>query len=160
MNPQDPLAALHPLREPLQVGWWPPAPGWWLLLVALLLLLGAGVYFLWRRYRRNAYRRQALLQLQAIREHYLQDRDGQACITATNALLKSVAIRAYPLRDVAAISGEHWLEFLNAGLGSEHAFDAGFALAAYRPARDAVDLDALYSSAALWIQRHKAVPHA
>lgn len=160
MNPQDPLAALHPLREPLQIGWWPPAPGWWLLLAALLLLLGAGLYFMWRHYRRNAYRRQALLQLKAIRAHYLQDRDERACITATNTLLKSVAIKAYPRRDVAAISGEPWLEFLNAGLGSEHTFDAGFALAAYRPASGAVDVDALYSSAALWIQRHKAVPHA
>ena len=63
MNPQDPLAALHPLREPLPIGWWPPAPGWWLLaglaLAALLLLAWHAL----RRYRANAYRRQALFRL-------------------------------------------------------------------------------------------------
>ncbi|MFN2329932.1 MAG: DUF4381 family protein, partial [Chromatocurvus sp.] len=56
MTPQDPLQALHPLREPPPVGWWPPAPGWWFIAIfsaTLLLLLAA---WIWRRYRRNRYR--------------------------------------------------------------------------------------------------------
>ena len=64
MNPQDPLAALHPLRTPEPIGWWPLAPGWWVLLVAVVLLAALAVYLARRHYRRNAYRRVAMLQLQ------------------------------------------------------------------------------------------------
>ena len=38
MNPQDPLAALHPLRTPEPIGWWPLAPGWWVLLMFVPLV--------------------------------------------------------------------------------------------------------------------------
>ena len=54
MNPPDPLAELNPLREPLMVSWWPPAPGWWI--ISLLVLLGIiliGIA-LRRRHRKNA----------------------------------------------------------------------------------------------------------
>ena len=64
MNPQDPLAALHPLREPVAIGWWPPAPGWWLLAGLVLAALLALAWYALRRYRANAYRRQALARPQ------------------------------------------------------------------------------------------------
>ena len=70
MNPQDPLANLHPLREPELIGWWPLAPGWWILIVIALLCLGALIYLLIRRSRRNAYRRLALSQLQNLHAKY------------------------------------------------------------------------------------------
>ncbi|NQY04093.1 MAG: DUF4381 family protein [Halieaceae bacterium] len=51
MNPQsDPLAALHPLREPAAIALWPPAPGWWLLALLLMVLLIAAALWLRRRY--------------------------------------------------------------------------------------------------------------
>ncbi len=46
MNPQDPLSQLHPLRDPVAIGWWPLAPGWWLLLGLMVLVLAIAV-FLW-----------------------------------------------------------------------------------------------------------------
>lgn len=160
MNPQDPLAGLHSLREPLHIGWWPLAPGWWLLLAALLMVLAGGAYLLWRRYRRNAYRRQALLQLKTIHQRYLEQQDEPACISAVNALLKSVAIKAYPRRDVAAISGEAWLDFLNAGLNKGQQFETAFGHEAYRPETGKVDLQALHHCAALWIRQHQGVRNA
>ena len=70
MNPQDPLADLHPLRQPELIGWWPPALGWWLLLLAVILCVASLVYVLLWRYRRNAYRRRALIQLQSLHTDY------------------------------------------------------------------------------------------
>ena len=155
MNPQDPLAQLHPLREPLPVGWWPPAPGWWLLALLLLVLgLTLGWYLL-RRYRARAYRRQALAQLARLKLQYQQHGDELQFIAGANALLKSVALVAYPRREVAASSGADWLAFLNSAAGQEAQFPAGFASGAYLPRGHGIDINQLQRSAATWIRRHR-----
>ena len=155
MNPQDPLAALHPLRQPDPISWWPLAPGWWLLIVLLLLGLGALVYLVVRRYRSNAYRRQALTQLEQLRQEHLQHKDDSAYLAGTNALLKSVALRAYPRREVAACSGDTWLDFLNSSCKQAGQFPADFVSAAYRKQCPPIDMEELYKSAACWIKRHE-----
>ena len=87
MNPQDPLAALHPLREPELVSWWPPAPGWWVLGALLLLGLAILTWFALRRYQRNAYRRQALARLEALQSEYRSAGDLGSYAAGINALL-------------------------------------------------------------------------
>ena len=155
MNPQDPLAALHPLRQPEPIGWWPPAPGWWLLMVMLIVALAALAYVLVRRYRANAYRRRALTQLEQLRQEHLRDRDTAAYLAGANALLKSVALRAYPRRDVAARSGAAWLDFLNQSCASIE-FPPDFVTAAYRRQCPQLDLDNIHQCASHWIKRHEA----
>ena len=113
MYPRDPLAQLHPLREPELIGWWPLAPGWWLLLALLALALAGLGWYLLRRYRANAYRRQGLRQLAVIFSDYEASRDTQRCLQEVNALLKSVALRSYTRREVASATGMPWVEFLN-----------------------------------------------
>ena len=156
MNPQDPLAALHPLREPPPIGWWPPAPGWWALAALCLLALLLMAYVLLRRYRANAYRRKALARLE---ELYLQQQsqpDQPQFQAQLNALLKAVALAAYPRRDVAAISGRQWLEFLNAGLGEADRFPAEFVSGAYSREPAPIADERLHRSARQWIKRHRS----
>ncbi len=155
MNPADPLAQLHPLREPLPISWWPPAPGWWLLAALLLVLLLALAWYLLRRYRARAYRRVALAQLARLQAAYRQHGDAQQFIAQTNALLKSVALVSYPRREVAASTGADWLAFLNAGLAPDARFPAGFANGAYLRRGPDIDIDQLQRSAASWIKRHR-----
>ena len=155
MNPQDPLANLHPLREPELIGWWPLAPGWWLLLAIVLLCLATLVYILLRRYRANAYRRRALVQLQSLREQFSADEDSSHYITDINALLKSVALVAYPRREVAANSGQEWLSFLNRSMGADDQFREDFATAAYQRACPEMDMERLHRVANRWINRHE-----
>ncbi|MBK6800299.1 MAG: DUF4381 domain-containing protein [Novosphingobium sp.] len=57
------LARLHDITEPPAPGLWPLAPGWWLVVTLLVLLLMRGGQWVWRRWRANAYRRQALRAL-------------------------------------------------------------------------------------------------
>ena len=139
MNPQDPLANLHPLREPLAIGWWPPAPGWWLLLAITIAALVAAVYFLYRHYRANAYRRRALTALEQLRANFVEHADSRSYLSQTNALLKSVALIAYPQRDIAALSGRQWLDFLNARVKTADLFQQDFAAATYR--KESPDID-------------------
>ncbi len=155
MNPQDPLAALNPLREPDPIAWWPPAPGWWLLL-ALVALLGLLALWLFvKRYRANAYRREALSQLQRSYEAYRGGADKSAFLAQTNALLKAVALQAYPRRAVAASSGEAWFRFLNSQLADTEQFPPEFMLAAYRKDCPEIDAERLNHVARSWIKCHE-----
>lgn len=156
MNPQDPLAALHPLREPLPVGWWPPAPGWWILLILLAMSIAIISWILLRRRKARAYRRQALAQLEALHNRYRETRDAKAYVAAANALLKSAALIAYPRREVAGSSGSRWLAFLNEGLPPAEQFPEEFVHSAYRKNGVAMDVELLHSTAARWIRRHGA----
>ena len=154
MNP-DPLAALHPLREPAAVGWWPPAPGWWVLLLLALAVIAVTCYLLWRRYQRGAYRRRALRQLEQLHCQHAQNPDNGRYLEGVNALLKSVALVAYPARDVASRHGESWRLFLNEHLPGDEQFTEEFGDAAYRQTPPAIDEQKLYRSASYWIRHHK-----
>ena len=156
MNPQDPLANLHPLREPPLIDWWPPAPGWWLLLICTLLGIMALGYFLIRRFRANAYRRRALAQLQDLHEKYMADSNTGQYIGETNALLKSVAILAYPRRQVAASSGEEWRSFLNSKMQTGEQFPENFFTAAYQKVCPEMDMALVHRAAQRWIKQHEA----
>ena len=155
MNPQDPLAELQPLREPGLIGWWPPAPGWWLLLALFILALAGISWLLWRRYQANAYRRRALRQLERLRTTYLEDHDSKRYVSASNALLKSVALRAYPADRVASRSGDDWAAFLDSTVAGGCEFPGTMASALYQRAAPEIDLDRMYNCAVTWIRKHE-----
>ena len=82
--------------------WWPLAPGWWVLIALLTVAALIGLCrFLLKRHR-NAYRRWALKELDALEEPGMLP-----------TLLKRVALAAYPREEVGALSGRAWLSFLN-----------------------------------------------
>jgi len=155
VNAQDPLANLHPLREPALIGWWPPAPGWWILAGLAILGLLALLWFLLRRYRANAYRRQALAQLHELHEAFVATRNPGEYTAGINALLKSVALHAYPRRDVAPTNGDAWLQFLNARVRAGERFQADYTSAAYRRESPELDMEQVQRAARNWIKRHE-----
>lgn len=156
MNPQDPLAALHPLREPLPISWWPPAPGWWILALLCLLTVLLLAWWLRKRHRESAYRRAALAELDNLKSQYLKTSDASGYLAQANALLKSAALIAYPRRQVAASSGAHWLNFLNAAATGDDAFPDVFVSGAYRPEPQDIDVEQIHRAASHWIKHHEA----
>jgi len=155
VNPQDPLSALQPLRDPAAIGWWPPAPGWWLLALLTLLLASAIGWALYRRRRRRAYRRRAMRQLDALRARHSGNNDAVAFATELNALLKRVALDAYAREDLAAAAGEDWETFLNESAPDGPRFAAGFTRAIYRNDGASLHMDSLYAAARHWLQNHR-----
>ena len=163
MNPQDPLAALNALREPASIGWWPLAPGWWILIALFTIAAAVLCHFLRKRYKNNAYRRLALLQLKDINTELEPDNPASngthAAVTATNALLKSVALRVFPRHDIAALSGKSWLNFLNSTTANKSdtvTFPAEFANAVYQRQDINLDIQQLLAAAEHWIKTHRA----
>lgn len=169
MNPQqapDPLANLHPLRQPAEIAWWPPAPGWWLLLALVLLLVLGLCWLTWRRHRARRYRREAAARLDALHSAHRAD-PATPFAAPCNQLLKAVALRSFPANEVAGLHGRAWLDFLNdtfnntlnntapasIGRGRVH-FPDTFPDQLYRKNNEAEDIDLLYRAARRWILHH------
>lgn len=160
MNPGDPLAQLRDIHLPAAVSWWPPAPGWWLLLVLLLLGLAALLWLAIRHWRRRAYRRIARRELQACFADWQQSGDNRGYLEAVNAILKRTALRSFPRREVAALYGESWCNFLDGQIRRAAAPPLSQSVLArnyYAPDVPAgEDLEALQHSALHWLRHHRS----
>lgn len=114
------LDRLADIVSPPPAPWWPPAPGWYVvagIAAAALLAIAVNEFLRWRR---NAYRRAALRELETL---VAAAKTDSARWTELPPLLKRVALAAYPRHDVAGLSGEPWLAFLDETAGS-HTFTA------------------------------------
>jgi hypothetical protein len=139
------------------------APGLYFLTVAAFALIGWAVWYEWRRWKANAYRRAALGELKALEARASSaDQRGQA-LADVAALLKRTALAAWPRETVASLSGADWLEFLDrTGAGPPFSKGAGRLIAEipYNP-RAAEHIDAkstseLFEIAKSWVTKHEA----
>ncbi|GGF58720.1 hypothetical protein GCM10007301_18030 [Azorhizobium oxalatiphilum] len=150
-DPAD-LSRLADIALPPPVPFWPPAPGWCVLagaaVIAFLILVWACV----RHRRRTAYRRAALAELSAIGP--ASDAERMAAISA---ILKRAALVAYPRAEVAGLTGQGWLAFLDRTSGrSDFTEGAGRALRNAPFGAPAGDGAAVLAAAVFWVRTHRA----
>lgn len=148
MNPELPLRDIH---LPAPIGWWPPAPGWWGLLVLAILSAGLAVW-VWRRWRRVTARKLVLRELEGLSRSQTSPREK---LSALAVLLRRACLSAYPRTEVAGLTGEAWLEFLDRQLGDRRFREGpGRQLldAPYRRAGE-VDIEALLGLCREWARR-------
>ena len=108
-----PLRDLH-LPEP--VGWWPLAPGWWAVIAVGSVVLA---YLLWRLYLRwqaNAPRRYAMRELARYEAEYLVHRDPVTLGKQLSELLRRGMLAYAPREQIAGLTGEQWLAWLDQGM--------------------------------------------
>lgn len=114
MNPEQlPLRDLH---LPEAIGWWPPAPGWWVLAAVFAVLLGRYLWHVFRHWRRGSARRLALRELSAIAGRYAADGNVATLASDASALLRRAMLAYAPRGQVAGLTGEAWLAWLDRGL--------------------------------------------
>lgn len=152
---QTPMPQELPLRDihaPPVPELWPPAPGWWLLLVLVLAALGFASWWFYRRFRAVRRRRRILNELEDLKGISM----GADLVAEVSALLKRVALARFPRTDVASLTGQGWLDFLDRNGGAGR-FTEGpgrvLAEGPYAPA-PAFDAEALLDLAANWIRRN------
>ena len=148
---EDPLAALRPLHMPPPVDWWPPAPGWWIvtILAAVCILL---IYRFWRR---KTLQRAALHELSLLAKNC--DTIDQP-VAQLNQLLKRYALVCWPAKQVAALSGRDWLDFLDMNGGNGKFSNGPGQLLLTAPYRKThAEIDDLIDLARAWIAANK--PH-
>jgi hypothetical protein len=152
----DPLAELRDIHQPGMIETWPPAFGWWVL--AGLAVLGFLVlcFWLYRRWRANRYRREAIRELQSLHASWQRDNDDHAYLVRLQELLKRVALTSFPREEVASRTGEAWVRFLDRSTGS-HDFSIGESEVLidgnYR-SDVTIDVPALEVIARQWIRKH------
>jgi len=155
------LDRLQEISLPQPAAWTPQTVGWYLLAAAVafgLLWLARGFV---RQRTANRYRRAALAELAAI-ETGMGDAAGPArALTEIPALLKRTALAVFPRAEVAGLSGEAWLGFLDATAGTTD-FTSGpgrvladlpYRQVAAAPPED--QLRDLLSVSRRWIRKHR-----
>jgi len=114
MDPQQiPLRDLH---LPEAIGWWPLAPGWWFLIALTVAGLGYLLYRLVTIWRRNAARRTALKELARIQNEYQYGVDEISLAIELSELLRRTMLAYAPRGEVAGLTGDSWLRWLDQGL--------------------------------------------
>ncbi len=149
------LGDFHEVVSPETISWWPQTVGWALVAGALVLLAG---YRGWRRlvhWYRNRYRGEAIAKLNQLAA------SGDTA-AEVNRLLKLTALAAFSREEVASLSGEQWVRFLNEQCPAPVFDDAQrelLALAAYTGRTvDQAAGRALLQASLAWVRQHKN-PH-
>ncbi|MCB1647472.1 MAG: DUF4381 domain-containing protein [Pseudomonadales bacterium] len=158
-TPQDgePIPKLRDLHLPTDIDSWPPAIGWWLLAAVAIGVAGFLLWKLWQYWRANSYRREGRKALLALKASHSETGDIQAWLLAFNDLLKRVALTGYSREQVASLSGEAWVAFLDRTMGShEFSMGAGQVLidGSYK-AEVSADVEALHQLGLQWISKHR-----
>lgn len=158
ISPQqaDPLAQLRDIHLPSPIELWPPAPGWFVLAIFAFLALLAAAVWLYVRWRREQYRRDAVSELEGLLAQYWKEQDTQAYLNQCANLLKRVALTRYQRTDVASLTGEAWVRFLDRTAGTqEFTMGAGQALIQGSYEKDPeIAVEALHKAARYWIKQH------
>lgn len=144
-------ARLADIHLPPAIHWFPPAVGWWIAM-GLVALSAAITLWLWRRHRqRQAYRREALTELVSIADIASDHQLAQQL----NTLLRRVAMQSYPPQQVAALSSEHWADFLSKDKLISPAQADSLANAAYNPRATLADRHILLTETGRWLRKHR-----
>ena len=107
-----PLQDLRDVHLPDPVSLWPPAPGWWIVfgLVVTVMI----VFICVRAHRRRTkWRRMAMAELGAVKQHYDIHQDDQWLIQRLSEIVRRYAMATFPRTQVAGLVGTSWLGFLD-----------------------------------------------
>ncbi len=149
-------AQLQALYEPEPVKFSFQTPGWYILAGVLLII----VLFLLVRwtinYKKNAYRREALKNLEAIQARFRQNNDI-SCVNDTLVLLKLVAIQTFGRQTVAELYGDKWIQFLEDS-GKDTPFrkhaSALFSVAYNKKNSEEAEVNSIFDLTKKWIKTH------
>jgi hypothetical protein len=113
MNSENPLANLKDIHLPDAVSAWPPAPGWWILAFLMLALLGWSIWTILKNYQQKHLLRVSITTLEQIEQDYKKHQNPQQLIRQYSSLLRRISLALFSRTEVASLTGQPWLEFLD-----------------------------------------------
>ncbi len=149
LNLVELIDLLEPVPEPPPIAMTPQTPGWIVVGMVGALLVFYVVRWARRRWKANAYRRAALSALNAA-----------TTPSEIAEIVRRTAMMAFPREQVAGLTGDKWLAFLDSSYpGSAFATGDGRSIAT-APYRSEPSTPQLLSAARDWVRQHKAVSKA
>lgn len=152
----DLLNLLEPVHVPEPVSYVPSGPGW--TVVAALVALGGVILLerIWRRWRANAYRREAARALDDLRPGAARPAERLA---AAASILRRTALTAFPRGETASLTGTAWVAFLNRTAASRFDDQAEALLRTGLYGRsaqpDPAEVEAFIGSVRHWVRTHR-----
>lgn len=154
------IRGIEEIALPEPVSWLPQTIGWKFLALLLFLFAVYKFYHATKHWWRNRYRRSALQRLKELEQKAHGDYSQVAA--ELPGLLKATALHAYPRAEVACLSGERWLAFLDTHY-SGPSFRSGtgrqlLAIAYQSPTQwqlEPAQARALVDMCRQWLHRHK-----
>lgn len=114
MSPDEVLNQLRDIYLPEPISIWPPALAWFILAGLLIFLAFLAAWFLYQNKRKMRAKRSALKRLQALKAAYAKHGDAAWAAQQLSILLHRVALAYYPRAQVAGLTADAWLAFLEA----------------------------------------------
>ncbi|WP_458765653.1 DUF4381 domain-containing protein [Cupriavidus basilensis] len=157
------LAELQEIPLPPPVSYLPQTWGWGVLAALLLALAGQLAWRAWRRHQANRYRRDAFAELARIEAGLTatgSDASRREALAALPALVKRVVLAFAPRTQVASLSAQAWLDYLD-GTWRAGSFTSGPGrllpeLAYCQHPPPAAEVTALIALLRAWIGQHHA----
>ena len=145
----QPALELRDIHLPEPISWWPPAPGWWIL-AAVILLLIIIAFIIRKIYQGRQLKRDIAAELESIKHRYADTQSKVELARSLSILLRRVSISCYPYHDVAGMTGDRWLHWLDQAQGNRKAHNTSFdsdtgrqlLSAPYLPDDAVIDVDA------------------
>lgn len=154
MMQSNPLQSLRDIHLPDAISAWPPAPGWYLLIGAILLALSVVLIYFLKKYHRNTIKRLALKELSQLRVARQEGKEAELVLPHISYLLRQVAIYYFPEKNIAGLTGDAWLDFLNqTGTSSFTECKKLLTVAPYQRHIDKPNLDKLFDLSQTWMQQ-------
>lgn len=140
------LDRMHDIAMPEAVSWWPLAIGWYVLFAFIALAIAILAFVLWRKWRSNAYRREA--------RHKLALANSPAEVSE---ILRQTALVIAPREVVAAQRGDRWPHWLAKQISEtlEPSIRLQLTDGIYRNLESPQELIELKQFADRWIKAHR-----
>lgn len=103
---------LRDIHLPEPISWWPLAPGWWLLFAAIILII-VFAYILRKIYLGKQLKREIAAELENIKKYFSETGNRSQLAKSLSVLLRRASITYYPATNIAGLTGEHWLAYLD-----------------------------------------------
>ena len=104
---------LRDIHLPGEVSAWPPAPGWWILAFVITILIIFVIRKVWQWHQQKHLLRISLSNLTQLTDEYERNNDPKELIKAYSSLLRRIALARFSRQNVAGLTGESWLKFLD-----------------------------------------------
>jgi heme exporter protein D len=121
----QPALELRDIHLPEPISWWPLAPGWWLLAAGIVLLIIIAL-IIRKVYQSRQIKRDIAAELKRIKQRYADTHSNVELARSLSILLRRVSITCYPGHDIAGMTGERWLHWLNQIHGNDKGNNTSF----------------------------------